>query len=116
MDLVEIDLIRLIGGDTLIMPYTISINELGIKSSFLINTGANSYTFINTKLAKLIERFLGVELQSLPLSCTIYGFNGKPAESTKKYIEVLLLINGQSINIPIIILNLRDYNIILGRK
>jgi hypothetical protein len=50
MDLVEIDLIRLIGRDTLIIPCTININELGIKSSFLINTRANSYAFINTKL------------------------------------------------------------------
>jgi hypothetical protein len=51
MDLVEINLTRLIGGNTLIIPYTISINELGIKSSFLINTRANSYAFINIKLA-----------------------------------------------------------------
>ena len=94
MNLVEINLTCLIGGDILIISYTISINGLGIKSSFLINTGANSYTFINIKLIKLIERFLGIELQPLPLPYTIYGFNGKPAESTKKYIEVLFLING----------------------
>jgi hypothetical protein len=62
MDLVEIDLTRLIGGDALTIPYTISINGLGIKSSSLINTRVNSYTFINTKLTQLIERFLGVEL------------------------------------------------------
>jgi hypothetical protein len=51
MDLVEIDLTWLIGRDILIMPYTISINGLGIKSFSLINTRANSYAFINTKLA-----------------------------------------------------------------
>ena len=62
MDLVEIDLTCLIEGDTLIIPYTISINRLEIKSFSLINTGANSYTFINIKLIKLIERFLGIEL------------------------------------------------------
>ena len=50
MDLIEIDLTRLIGEDTLIISYTISINELGIKSFSLINTRANSYAFINTKL------------------------------------------------------------------
>jgi len=50
MDLIEIDLICLIEGNTLIILYTISINRLGIKSSFLINTRANSYTFINIKL------------------------------------------------------------------
>jgi hypothetical protein len=51
MDLVEINLTYLIERNTLIMPYTISINKLGIKSSFLINTRANSYAFINIKLA-----------------------------------------------------------------
>jgi hypothetical protein len=50
MDLIEINLTYLIGGNTLIIPYTININRLGIKSSFLINTRANSYTFINIKL------------------------------------------------------------------
>jgi hypothetical protein len=50
MDLVEINLTYLIEEDTLIMPYTISINELEIKFSSLINTRANNYTFINIKL------------------------------------------------------------------
>ena len=50
MNLVEIDLTCLIEGDILIIPYIISINELGIKSFSLINTRTNSYTFINIKL------------------------------------------------------------------
>ena len=51
INLVEIDLTRLIRGDTLIIPSTISANGLGIKSSSLINTRVNRYAFINTKLA-----------------------------------------------------------------
>jgi hypothetical protein len=50
MNLVEINLTCLIRGDILIISYIISINELGIKSSSLINTRANSYAFINIKL------------------------------------------------------------------
>jgi hypothetical protein len=61
MDLIKIDLTRLIGGNTLIISYIISINGLGIKSSSLINIRTNSYTFINIKLTQLIERFLGIE-------------------------------------------------------
>ena len=57
-----------------------------------------------------------MELQSLPLSYTIHSFNRKLAESIKKYIKVLLLINRRAIKVPIIILSLRDYNIILSRK
>ena len=62
MDLVEINLTYLIGGNTLIISYTISINGLGIKSFSLINTRANSYAFINIKLIWFIEQFLGMEL------------------------------------------------------
>ena len=50
MDLVEINLTRLIEGNALIILYTISINKLGIKFFSFINTRANSYTFINIKL------------------------------------------------------------------
>jgi len=50
MNLVKINLTCLIRGNALIIPYIISINELEIKFSFLINTRANNYTFINIKL------------------------------------------------------------------
>ena len=50
MNLIEINLTCLINRNTLIILYTISINRLGIKSSSLINTRVNKYTFINTKL------------------------------------------------------------------
>ena len=50
MDLIEINLIHLIEGNTFIISYTISINKLRIKSFSLLNTKANSYTFINIKL------------------------------------------------------------------
>jgi hypothetical protein len=50
MNLVKINLTYLIGENTIIMPYIISINKLGIKFSFLINIRANSYAFINIKL------------------------------------------------------------------
>jgi hypothetical protein len=50
MNLIKINLTYLIRGNTFIIPYIISINELEIKSFFLINTRANSYTFINIKL------------------------------------------------------------------
>ena len=50
MNLVKINLTYLIEENTFIILYTISINKLEIKFSFLINTRANSYTFINIKL------------------------------------------------------------------
>jgi hypothetical protein len=49
MNLVEINLTYLIRKNTFIISYIISINKLGIKSFFLINTRTNNYTFINIK-------------------------------------------------------------------
>ena len=49
MNLIEINLTYLIRRNTLIIFYIININRLRIKSFFLINTRANSYTFINIK-------------------------------------------------------------------
>ena len=50
MNLIEINLTYLIKENIFIISYIISINKLGIKSFSLINTRANSYTFINIKL------------------------------------------------------------------
>jgi hypothetical protein len=50
MNLIEINLTCLIEENVLIILYIISINKLEIKSFFLINTRANSNTFINIKL------------------------------------------------------------------
>ena len=50
MDLVKINLVYLVSKNILIISYIININKLGIKSFSLINTKANSYTFINIKL------------------------------------------------------------------
>jgi hypothetical protein len=50
MDLIKINLIYLIKGNTLIIFYIININKLKIKSFSFINTIINNYTFINIKL------------------------------------------------------------------
>jgi hypothetical protein len=50
MDLIEINLTCLINF-FFIISYIININKLGIKLFSFINTRANSYIFINIKLA-----------------------------------------------------------------
>jgi hypothetical protein len=55
MDIVEVNLSQLLGGEAFILPYIVSNNGLGIKTSSLINTGANGYTFINSKFIRIIE-------------------------------------------------------------
>jgi hypothetical protein len=55
MDIAEVDLSQLLGGEAFILLYIVSNNGLGIKTFFLINTGANRYTFINSKFVRIIE-------------------------------------------------------------
>ena len=72
MDMEEVDLSRLIGGNIFILLYTISKNGYGIKSFSLINTGTNSYTFINSRfIRKVSERLLDIKLESLFISYSI---------------------------------------------
>jgi hypothetical protein len=61
------------------MSYIISKNKLGIKTYTLINTKANSYIFINYKLAKKASQFLDILIQILPVFYNIRAFNGKKA-------------------------------------
>jgi len=60
-----------------IFPYIISNNGLGIKTSSLINTRVNGYTFIDSKFVKIIERFLDIKPILLKSPYNIRGFNGK---------------------------------------
>jgi hypothetical protein len=61
------------------MFYIISKNRLKIKTYTLINTEANSYIFINYKLAKKASQFLNILIQTLPVSYNIKAFNSKKA-------------------------------------
>jgi hypothetical protein len=69
----------LLEGNAFTLLYTISNNRLGIKTTSLIDTRANSYMFVDTKFAKTIERFLDVKLTRLKDSCKVQGFDRQQA-------------------------------------
>jgi predicted aspartyl protease len=57
----------------------ISKNGLRIKTYTLINTGANSYIFIDYRLTEKASQFLDILIQTLLVSHDIRVFNGKKA-------------------------------------
>jgi predicted aspartyl protease len=75
------------------MSCIISKNRLRIKTCTLINTGANSYIFINYRLAEKASQFLNVPIQTLPVSYDIKAFNSKKASLITQYIKINLHIN-----------------------
>ena len=80
-------------GDAFILPCTISNNGLGIKTSSLIDTGANGYTFVNTQFAKIVERFLGIKPSILKDPCKVRGFNGQQTTPITQFLELMLMID-----------------------
>jgi hypothetical protein len=115
MDIAEVDLSQLLGGKAFTLPYTVSNNGLSIKTSSLIDTGANGHTFIDSKFVRTIERFLDIKPTQLVLPYNIRGFDGKQAAPITYYIELTLLINGRKVLVPILVIGLGKYNMILGQ-
>ena len=62
-------------GNVFTLLYTVNNNELSIKTTSLIDTKANSYTFIDIKFAKTIECFLDVKLTRLKDLYKVQGFD-----------------------------------------
>jgi predicted aspartyl protease len=116
VDIAEVDLSQLLGGEAFTLPCTVSNNGLGIKTSSLIDTGANGHTFIDSKFVRTIERFLDVKPTQLASPCNVRGFDGKQAAPITHYIELTLLIDGRKVLVPILVVGLGEYNMILGRR
>jgi hypothetical protein len=69
--LCNVDLSKLIRGDSLTLPCIVNSNQLRIKTSALINTGANGFIFINTEFAKLVCHHLDLTPKQLPVSYSV---------------------------------------------
>ena len=87
------DLSKLVGGQALTLPCTISKNGFGIKTHTLIDTRANGFVFIDSKLARLAIQHLGVELKELATPYRVNGFDGQKASPITHYLKLSLYID-----------------------
>jgi hypothetical protein len=96
---------------------TLAYNGYGVKTSALVDSGANGFVFINTQCASDISKFLDIPFTPLPAPCPVKGFDGKPSRSATHAIILSLSVNGRrQQGIPMLILDLGNHDIILGRK
>ena len=65
VDLYKLNLSKVLKGDSLTYPYTISQNRISIKNRVLINTKANSFIFVNSLVTSKTSRYLGVPIRLL---------------------------------------------------
>ena len=114
-----IDLSQLLGGDSFTTPCRLVKNGYGVSLSALADTGANGYAFIDAQCAADICRFLSLRLQPLPKGKTwrVRGYNGQLGEDITHYITLTLCIAGRRIpDIPLLVVQLGNHDMILGRK
>ena len=110
------DLSKLVGGQALTLPCTISKNGFGIKTHTLIDTGANGFVFIDSKLARLAIQHLGVELKELATPYRVNGFDGQKASPITHYLELSLHIDRtRQQKVPMLVVKLGGHDLILGR-
>ena len=65
------------GGDYLTLPCTLSKNRNRVKLHTLANSGANSLTFLNTRVAHDFAAFYNTSLKPLPRLIRVKGYKGK---------------------------------------
>jgi len=107
----------LIGGKHFTVPCTLAYNGYGVQTSALVDSGANGLVFIDTRCAADLAKFLNVALTPLPTPCSVKGFDGKPGRSATHAIILNLGIDGhRQQKIPMLILDLGNHDLILGRR
>jgi Retroviral aspartyl protease len=96
---------------------TISHNGYGIDLHALADTRANGFAFIDTACAIDTAKFLNIKATELKEPIAVKGFDGKQGYAVTHFLTLHLSIDGQrQTNIPFCILDLGNYDIILGLK
>ena len=113
----DVDLGRLIGGRSFTVPCTVSYNGNGVDATALADTGANAFVLVNTQCASRIAEFLNVPIEHLPKPIPVRGYNGQNGKPIASILRMHLRIDGRrQHNVPFLITDLGDHDIILGRK
>ena len=74
----EINLRKLVGGDHLLIPVTLSYSGLAIiNKDVLFDTGADVYAMMRARVAKVFRDKTGAERVLLPKACRFRGYDGK---------------------------------------
>ena len=104
------------GGKAFTVPCSLVRNGTYVdRISALPDSGANGFAFLNTQCAKDIIRFLGCKATQLPQPIVAKGYDGVRGQSITHYLSVDLLLDGRRlVEIPFLILDLANHDIILG--
>ena len=103
------------GGKHLTVLCTLSRNEVTVQTYALADTEANEFTFINTLFAVNLAKYLNMKAQRLPKPLTVKGYNEQNGNPITHILCLHLKINGwRQYNLPLLILDLGNHDLILG--
>jgi predicted aspartyl protease len=100
----------------LTFPVQLACNGRSVSVTALGDTGANGFIFIDTNLALILCKSLGLRTIRLPHECPVQGFNGRPGSPITHAVVLTLLIDGRTQRqIPMLVVDLGRHDVILGR-
>jgi transposase InsO family protein len=113
----EVDLSRLLGGKSFTIPCTLSRNGCGVNTTALADTGANAFALLDTRCAKKISEFLNTPMETLEQPVPVKGYNGQMGKPITSALRIHLKVNGRrQYNMPFLVTELGNHDVILGRK
>lgn len=81
-----------------------------------MDTGAQGYLFLNSKIAYNISSALGVPIRKLPYKLTVKGFQDQITSPVAHYIRLHMIVGGRKVhNCPFVIVDLGSQDCIIGQ-
>ena len=115
VDLLKVNLNQLISGKHLTVLCTLLRNEVTVQTYALADTEANRFTFINTLFTVNLAKYLNMKAQWLLKPLTVKGYNGQNGNPITHILRLHLKIDGRrQYNLPLLILDLGNHDLILG--
>src|SRR5436190_22268613 len=117
IDMSEVDLSRLMGGKSFTICCTLLRNGYGVNTTTLADTRANAFALLDTKCTTKLSKFLNSLLETLETPIPVKGYNGNVGTPITSLLRAYLRVDGRrQYNVPFLITDLRNHNLILGRK
>ena len=105
------------GGKSFTIHCILLRNGYRVNTTTLANTRANAFTLLNTRCIVKLSEFLNTPLEPLENPIPIKGYNGNTSTSITLVLQTHFKVNRQrQYNIPFLIIDLRDHDIILRQK
>ncbi len=113
----DVDLGQLVGGKSCSIPCTIFRNGYQVFSSALVDTGANAFALADTRCALRLSEYLSSPVKALDNPIRVRGYNGAGVQEISYVLRAHIRVDGRRhYNVPFLIADLGEHNLILGRK